>query len=154
MYFIIPNYTMVNIEQLQKKVENIKNDLADLKSEISVEVKKQKEKETFDKIKNTKEEINMKIDELKKFGEEQNATEIQKLQEMLTSLDAQSKLKAEVATDKIKPSETQEKNPTTESKEEEKKPADEKKNRFKRQRDGFSDTTEENHARKNTARIA
>ncbi|EKD25323.1 MAG: hypothetical protein ACD_80C00084G0009 [uncultured bacterium (gcode 4)] len=147
---------MTDIEQLEKKVASITNDLADLKSEVSIDVKKQKEKETFDKIKNTKEEINLQIDALKKLGKEKNAADIKKLEEMITSLDAQSQLKAEVLTDKIKTPEAKEKKTDKEKevKKEVKKEDEVKKNRFKKQRDGFSDKTEENHARKNTARIA
>lgn len=156
MYFITLNYSMTDIEQLEKKVASITNDLADLKSEVSIDVKKQKEKETFDKIKNTKEEINLQIDALKKLGKEKNAADIKKLEEMITSLDAQSQLKAEVLTDKIKTPEAKEKKTDKEKevKKEVKKEDEVKKNRFKKQRDGFSDKTEENHARKNTARIA
>lgn len=144
---------MTNIEKLQQKVETIKTDLDNLKSEVSVEVKKQKEKETFDKIKNAKEEINLKIDELKKLGEEKNSNEIQKLQEMLISLDAQSKLKIEVITEQSK-SPKEKWSEVEFGKAWEKTPDEIKKNWFKRQRDGFSDSTEENHVLKNTARIA
>src|SRR3989344_926099 len=75
---------MINIEQLQKKVDGIKTDLDTLKKEADETVKKTKTETIYDTTKNLKEEIDSALIELKKDWQK-NKHEIQTLEDMKKS---------------------------------------------------------------------
>ena len=149
-----------SIETLQMDVDQVTTDLAEAKKltdealkKTKVEAAAVKAEVTENKVKTAKEEANKKLEALKgkidatsKIEITRLEAEIEKYEAMLVTLDssktALATLKAGVITLPIIT--------TTETKNEE---PEEKKNRFKRQIDGLSDSTEENHGRKNTARI-
>jgi len=142
-----------NIETLQTQVDKIKTDLDALKKETSEKTKKTKEETLEKSVTTTKEAINKKLEELKTLWEETYKSDIDKLKAMLVTLwgsaDELTTLKTSITKDKD--ATTSDDITKTDDKKDEK--PEEKKNRFKRQIDGFTDSTEEHHAWKNTARI-
>lgn len=150
-----------NVETLQTDVDQVAADLIETKKLTNETLKKSKVEAAAikaevaaNKVKTAKEDATKKLEALSgktdatsKLEIIKLETEIKKYETMLTALDLSktdlAKLKIGVTI------------PETEKKDEKEKPSDkENKNRFKRQRDGFSDKTEENHMRKNTARVA
>jgi len=91
---------MVEIIDLQSQVDQVKTDLESLKKETSEEVKEKKTQETQQKINTTKEAISKKLAELEALNDATMATDIQKLKDMLLSLETStteiSALKQEV----------------------------------------------------------
>lgn|GEM_PF-4994388 len=150
-----------SVETLQMDVDQVTADLAEAKKLTDEALKKAKAEEatvkaetTENQVKTAKEEANKKLEALKgkidatsKIEITKLEAEIEKYEAMLVTLDSSKTeltiLKSGVTTLPIIT--------TPETKNEE---PEEKKNRFKRQRDGFSDSTEEHHILKNTARIA
>jgi len=150
-----------NVETLQTDVDQVAADLIETKKLTNETLKKSKVEAAAikaevaaNKVKTAKEDATKKLEALSgktdatsKLEIIKLETEIKKYETMLTALDLS---KTDLAKLKIGV-----KIPETEKKDEKEKPSDkENKNRFKRQRDGFSDKTEENHMRKNTARVA
>lgn len=144
----------LSVEKLQAQVDQVKIDLDSLKKESSDDIIKTKTTALETKVTTTKDNITKKIDELKALGEASHSAEIAKLEKMLalltTSTSDLTDLKKDVA-DNSSP-DTDKKDDKKNDKKDDKKNTD--KNWFKRQIDGFTDSTEEHHALKNTARIA
>jgi len=88
--------TNKSIEILQKQVDEVRTGLDSLKSETDETLRQQKAKETTEKLKLTKEDVNKKLEELKALGEAANKSEIEKLEAMLVSLDSLSTLQDEI----------------------------------------------------------
>ena len=142
-----------SIETLSTQVDEVKTDLDAVTKETSQELKKTKEQVASEKAKSTKLEITQKLDTLKGLTDDKSKADAVRLEAMLKTLDSLAVLKTSVQVDNTAVAKTvpEAASKTAENKEE--KP-EEKKNRLKRQRDGFSDGTEENHGWKNAARIA
>lgn len=145
-----------SIETLSTQVDEVKTDLDAVTKETSQELKKTKEQMASEKAKATKLEITQKLDTLKGLTDDKSKADAVRLEAMLKTLDSLAVLKTSVQVDNtavanVVPPVVEDASKTAENKEE--KP-EEKKNRLKRQRDWFSDSTEENHGWKNAARIA
>ena len=145
MIIMVP--TQKTIETLSTQVAEVKTDLDAVTKETSQELKKTKEQLASEKAKTTKLEITQKLDALKGLSDDKSKADVVKLEAMIKTLDSLAVLKTSVQAPPVGADASK----APEKKEE--KP-EEKKNRLKRQRDGFSDSTEENHGRKNAARIA
>lgn len=152
--------TTNNVETLQTQVDQVAKDLADLKKLTDESLKHTKAEAAADKLKTTKEAINKKIEALKGLTDATSKADVLKLEAMLKTLESSDTeletLKAGIVADKntTTPVEKNTEVSTTATTETTEENPEEKKNRFKRQRDGFSDSTEENHTRKNVGRVA
>ncbi len=93
------------IETLQKDVDLIATDLADLKKLTDEKLKETKAEAAADKVKTVKETINKKIEALKGLTDATSKADIIKLETMLTTLEASNKeletLKTAIMTPKI-----------------------------------------------------
>lgn len=156
-----------NVEILQKEVDVVAAELAEAKKledealqKIQAEAAALKAEMTLNKVKTAKEEANIKLkslegktDAISKAEIVKLEAEIKKYEAMLITLNSTKDelitLKAGVVAPIV--DENDDKNKDEEKDEE--KPEEEKKNRFRRQIDGFSDKTEENHGLKNAGRI-
>lgn len=151
--------TTNNVETLQTQVDQVAKDLADLKKLTDESLKQTKAEAAADKLKTAKEAINKKIEALKGLTDATSKADVLKLEAMLKTLESSDTeletLKAGIVADKniTTPAEEKTEVPTTTTTETTEENPEEKKNRLKRQRDGLSDSTEENHALKNTARL-
>lgn len=157
-----------NVETLQKDVDLVAAELAEAKKledealqKIQAEAATLKAEAILNEVKTAKEEANIKLkslegktDAISKAEIVKLEAEIKKYEAMLITLNSTKDelitLKAGVVAPIV--DENDDKNKDEEKDEE--KPEEEKKNRFRRQIDGLSDKTEENHALKNAGRIA
>ncbi len=152
-----------SVETLQTDVDKIAADLVEAKKLTDETLKKSKAEAAAIKaevianeVKTAKEEANKKLEALagktdatSKAEITKLETEIKKYEAMLAALDiSKTELKTLKAGVVVPVADD-----TTEKKDATKDKPAEDKNWFKKQRDGLSDSTEENHALKNTARI-